>query len=96
MARIYEDESAGLVKKSLPNVGERWLHAEGYTVVIEWFHVVGDVVRKGELYNFYGVDALAKSDIEGMSQCVTYTGFDNSAVYIRTVSNFLERFERIA
>jgi hypothetical protein len=94
MANLAEDESAGLSQKHYPRCGEKWLHPDsGHVVEIEYLDFIGGYYPKGSTMYSLPTILHVKSDIPKESQCVIFSG--DGKRFIRTVENFLERFERV-
>lgn len=95
MANIAEDENPRVVDKPYPRCGERWLHTEsGHVVTVLFLHLISATHLKHTFMEVEDWTLRVKSYIPAGHQCVVYLGSDEKD-YIRTVENFLERFERV-
>lgn len=90
MANLAEDENPRVIDKPYPRCGERWLHPDSGHVVTVWRLCIG---RWGLSKNLDFMVFAKGPEIGVDDQCVIFQGSNN--YYIRTVENFLERFERV-
>lgn len=91
MANVAEDESAKLIHKPYPRCGEKWQHITSGLTVEVWRLCIG----------FWGLSKNLEQHV--YARCDFKVANEQNVIYIepgeyyciRTVENFLERFERV-